>query len=700
MINKLRQWPYSVWMVLLALTESCQWTMLWLWVMSQRPFPSSAFVESLYPYFQLDVHPEWDMAAFRLAVALALIFAFILMKCFREEVVDDEMRKRFAGWLMMSGLMLGMALQLYLWSVLNPQLTWAKPLMGGIMVLAMLSRLFFNSMMRLGPMIWEHIQFGMRQWVMPNLDLIMPVVIVLIIVPVSMPSLLAMIYATDQFYHLDGFVMSAIWALKQGLILNQDVISQYGSFIPKMFKLFMDVNGGGIRYENLIGVMVALTLVYWLILYAWMRRCFHHTGVAAWGILLAIKWQMFHAGVWPVIWRYGTPTVLRHFWDVGILWFLNEYLRQDKKRFLFLAAAFAGWSISYMLDTGLYIAFALGVFIILDLASGLRKTIKSKQEIFPILLKGAGAGFALLLGCVSGWTISTEAQWLDPTFWRNTLEHAALFLNGYGSLPLTAAIDEKQYYCFFKGLLIPLFLMGIGAWHAFRFWEKGERMALLFVTIAVYGLALYHYYINRSAFTSFDVVCIPVVLLMMERLCALTRKWRNGILVLLFLGLCSTWIPNIQWQNYPNVFHASRPMNPALNQWLISLDTMDDDAKMIEKWTNPNERLAMVTSLDVMWLMKSKRSPYFYYTPMMESTPLHDLSIRGTYLHHQARWERTLKQMSDTPPRTWIVDNKLLNPEVVNKEKPEESVQAMLAWINRQGYQKKVQGRWVSIFQK
>ena len=137
----------------------------------------------------------------------------------------------------------------------------------------------------------------------------------------------------EQFHHNDSFIMGPGWAYLSGQTLDVDIISQYGIgfvvVISRLAQLF-----GGFSYEHVMAVMVMGTILYYLAWYFLIRRWLGSmiAGIAV--MLLAIKWQMFHTGVFPFVFTYGSATPMRFVYDVIYFWCLWMHIKTGHKKWL------------------------------------------------------------------------------------------------------------------------------------------------------------------------------------------------------------------------------------------------------------------------------------------------------------------------------------------------------------------------------
>ena len=91
-------------------------------------------------------------------------------------------------------------------------------------------------------------------------------------------------------------------------------------------------------------------------------------------MLLVIKWQMFHPGVYPFVFTYGSATPMRYSYDVVYFWCIWMHIKTGEKEWLWGAAAACGFGI-YYLTSGRSVRHSLfrGLhFIIVGMPAGVR----------------------------------------------------------------------------------------------------------------------------------------------------------------------------------------------------------------------------------------------------------------------------------------------------------------------------------------
>ena len=77
---------------------------------------------------------------------------------------------------------------------------------------------------------------------------------------------IARMYMGEQFHHYDDFIMAPGWAAYNGHILDWDQISEYGVGMPTIFAQLTRWMGG-FSYEHSFLIIMAATMVYYVLLF-------------------------------------------------------------------------------------------------------------------------------------------------------------------------------------------------------------------------------------------------------------------------------------------------------------------------------------------------------------------------------------------------------------------------------------------------
>ena len=483
-----------------------------------------------------------------------------------------------------------------------------------------------------------------------------------------------------------------------------DVISQYGLGLPitvaSLARFF-----GGFSYENVFRVLLWANMLYFVAWYFLLRCWLKSTAIAMMVILFAVKFQMFHANTYPFIFTYPSDTVIRYILDVIFFGLMLGHLKTGRLFFLWTASLVCGTAVFYMTTTGLSLALTW-VFYLASLA------------IFPQL--GRTSKPWLVLPTCLGITVATtfvcfwlaEGQHLfTADFWHNTQEFNNYFLSGFGDVLLQQNITDHQFLPLLIGILIPLvYMITLLLVGSLYFYRQSSTENLLAAFLAFYGLALYHYFMARPSGTSAYGIGLPYVFLLgfwiREWTQAMAPKIRKNIILICMVMAGYALVTNYNYVSYPNIWNVSR--NPLVDPLVVSplpdgrsyfnhlfsqlpmdgrmpLNSLGDtdeklrsekdftgdeglkkyysqefdfsqDARLIDSLVAPQAPVALISSFETKILMDAKRTPFFYYVPLVISRPMHMRTMVVTALYSQGHLQRTIAQIEKQEPEYIFIE--------------------------------------------
>lgn len=655
---------FAVW----ALIESVQWIVVVAFIFSFIPFKPHPFAAKLFVLHQNGVQPEREMSFYRLFVVLSVLFYAAGLYLFRRRLDDRGFSRKI--WPLAAINAVWIFVQLFavfkIFVTGNPD--WARYLLYAGFAGALVTRVFWPEICAWAPRLYV-------QWIVPSdpkkylwlWHVVFCAFLGAVIFVPDLTKVLARICVRDQFYHLDSFLMAPGWAYLNGLLLNQDVISQYSVALPIIVSHLTKLMGGW-NYQNAVTVIMWLSMFYFFGLYFLLRQWLASSLIAAFGTLLAVKLQMFHWGVAPIIWQFPSATVVRYIFDLPVLWLLWLHCQNPRASYLWSAACLCGISLAWMQDTGIYLVSAFYVYMTIDfLTSGPGyksfNNLKSLSSVAGLFLAPFCVGLFVLL-CLQGPSV------LGKGYWQNSAEFASLFLKGWGALPMYDGLRERQFFAYIMGFIVPVvYAVTMTFVGTLCFLKQIERKNLFAVIVCVYGLGLYHYFINRSAVSSYYVVGIPFVAILCYWLRAImatfSRRIANTIGLLALAGMCGALLTSYWFTYYPNVFNLAGGA-----QWEKEVQfykqefDFSRDAQMVHRLTLEHERVPVVSSFEVKILMDAGRKPFFYYFPLVESAHMRLASFRGTYLHTLDRMKRTLEQLETHKPEYVFIEQKLFRRQI------------------------------------
>ena len=505
----------------------------------------------------------------------------------------------------------------------------------------------------------------------------------------------------DYLHHFDSF-MAPAWGFTKGAVLNVDVMTEYGIGIPAMMSWFARLVGG-FSYAHVFLFWMSGTILYFILCFIFLRRWLNSFVIALAATHLAIKFQMFHSGVIPFVFTYPSATVMRYFWDIVFFLILLRHLRTLSKRYLYGAAVCCGIQTFYMPTCGYcltiaFLSYVAALLILGDLRALVCKSIKDTAGFFASLIL-VPLTYLILLSLTQGPHLWTHE------FWYNMQEFNNYFLSGFGLMPMYESLQKKETMAGLMGFFIPVVYFGTFLVTAgLLYYRKTKRDDLMAAILSVYGLALYHYYMGRSASTSYYVVCIPYVLILgfwlESALSLLKQEPRRLVLLSLLAIVFYALFTNHTYLSYPNLINVSR--NPVVDLKVVqplvdggtyfnqvarkvtdedrvalnSLGLVDEeikfekdfksdaeldqyfdrefdfnqDAALIDSLTKPSEPVALLSSFEIKMLMQADRRQFFYYSPILIARPMHMRNFPNSTMYSLIHEKRTMKQLEDFKP--------------------------------------------------
>ena len=536
---------------LLAFVESLQVLIIVAFIFSFIPIVIPPFVQKLFPLSLYDVHLKRETFFYHVWIAAGLGLQGVLLFINRRRLREERLGQ---GVLLYIGTMAGFVFiqifaifKILLWG--NP--SWARDLFYMALGFGILARIFWPELRRLMAAIWNHsMTRTMPRWGLFLMDAgVLGLLIFLIFVP-NLNEVLARMFSYDKFYHFDSFIMSPAWCHHNGLIFNKDVTSEYSLIIPIVFDGLMKLTGG-FDYAHAVGLMIGLSASYYFLLYGLWRYWIRSFSLAFFAVMLSIKLQFFHWGVVPLIWIYPSATPLRFLPDVFFLYFILRFTKDLELRWLIAAAFVNGLALVWIMDVGAYMYAAL-------LTAVAAWVFHKGGQVWSKALGMVLIPWIVALGTLNIFYGSLIWQ---NIFWKNTFEFASLFLQGWGALPMTEGLKDRQFFGFCMGFIIPVIYLGTLLYGLGMFIYRQSRPHLFMVLMVVYGLGMYHYFIHRSGVNSYYAVVVPfifVLLFWVQALISLCNApWQKGIKLFLCAWALVALMTSYLFTYYPNALNLS-----------------------------------------------------------------------------------------------------------------------------------------------
>ncbi len=667
--------------------------------------PSSPLTVQVFPEWQEMLRPEWEMWQYRFFVGLAIgLNAFWIYRwrtLWQGSGFWQHIRTFWCTEMILTSMLVHAAFKILVFNH-QPQLaTTALLVVGAVLFVHKCAHKAWGRWVKRMAQFLENqanINFLNRLAAVA-----MPVVIVILIYVPNVQAVVARFFIGEQFHHNDSFIYGPGLAYVSGALLNIETISQYGFGLPIVISTVGKIFGP-FGYENIFKAMMWMVIAYYVLWFILLRQWLKSTALSVAVVFWAIKVQMFHMGVYPFVFTYGSATVLRFWWDIFFFMALWRHLNTGLPRFAWIAAILVGIQLFYLPSEGIYLFATYAFYMLIQKKAGHIGFFKSllKKSMCPaflgMLLLPFATAFVLFVFFTGQWAFK-------PLFWANMGEFIQYFLSGFGVEPIYKTLVDKQFLASLMGFVVPsvyvLTLLVVGT-----LWFLGRiRHTHIFtMVLCVYGLSLYHYYVARSTLTSYDVVALPYVFIVgfwvslaLKNMQAQQRRViLLGGIALSIYALATTHM----FLSYPNLVNVSRnpltdprvampleggkpyfhhlwrDFNNDLKVSRNSLGQEDEqlkqegdfssdedlvayyrkeadfsqDVALIQGLTSANEPVALIASFEVKMLMDAKRKPFFYYFPLVISRPMAMRSFVRTSIYTTDQFNKTIQHLESAKP--------------------------------------------------
>jgi hypothetical protein len=677
------------------------------------------FVFAAYGWcFHHEPWPSGDLRNYEVLFMLCLIVSIAALMFFRHRGTLKGIQDRFAARTVVEGLLAFFLLNaLFKMQVYYYQPQLAQRVYVILLGLTFLVKVFWREIERLLCMIDGLLMNDVqRSKLKTTVNWAFIVFIFLFLYVPDLEAAIARMYMGEQFHSIDVTLMNTGWAYHTGCKLDVDINNRYGLGMAVMVSQLTGLMGG-FTYLNVFTIVMMACIVYFIAAYGLLRLWLNSVSMAMAGILICFKMQPFKEETASMYLTNPGLTVCRYFFDIPFLFMVLLFFRTSRKHFLLAAALICAVALFYESDTGMYLSMAFYATMILAYAF---------KEIRGKVFEGAQANrfsAALLLvpplGALGLLRLTQGPEVFTSLFWHHMTEYISSQL-WFGPIHIWETLRAHDVWLFGMGLwIIAVYVITMLLIGSLVFLKKIGQEHLFVVVLCVYGLALYHYYINRSAMTNCYKVGIPYVFI----LCYWVQAWGRRLsalgrrkLYLSFLGLClyGLWTTHLTLA-YPNVFNFSR--NPAVDPlvavkqskgrlgyfnflfiqypdafklpknnlgetsegWRTEDDFKTDaelkeyfrrdfdfieDASLIDQLIRPDEPVALISSFEVKILMQADRKPFFYIFPLVNSRPMRMRLFEVTHMWTTTDLKNTIKQLEEKKPAYVFMERIYLADEI------------------------------------
>lgn len=602
-----------------------------------------------------EVHVEREAEFFRVYILLAFIIQGGVLWFLRRKLDCEDIRSRLKFLIGLNIFWIAVQLFFVFKMIVHQSPQWASTFFHGTLVLAIISKVFSIEIRNFAvPFFDSIIKKPFSPFWFKLMDFVFyAAVACLLYIPDAGQAAVA-IFAQNNFNAVDAMIMAPGWAYLNGSVLNVDQISPMGSLMA-MGVAHLSNMAGAFDYQHVIGVLTALTFIYYVMLNIFLRAWLGSRALAFAGTLLAIKLQVFNVSVAPMIWCYPQSTVLRHFWDAAFFLFLFLNMEKPSLKFMGPAVFFCGISLASTPDSGvcLLAAFYVYLFLFID-----RKPDYAGIRGLAVLIVAPLVVALMVLFFAQGKSVLTQAYWVHSKEFMNQL------FDGFGASPISYALRGRQFFAFFMGLVIPVVYIATIVIIGFLTYMKEFRRDKLFVVIiAIYGLGVYHEFILRSQVANYYVFAVPFVMVVCFWGKELMNAWdclsNRKAQMLLVVGLTASFLTNPWFALYPNIFNLGRYDLAREKESYQKEFHFEQDVALIQRLTSPTDPVVLMSSFETGILMAAARKPFFYDFPLFESSGMRLNYFSGTKIFTQERFQRTIRRLEESRPAHIFIERKL-----------------------------------------
>ncbi len=670
---------------LVVVIESIQLMLLAAWIVGFFPW-ANPLADVVFKEWLPFVSPQRQMWFFWFFVGTAIGFQMLGLKIFRRKLSDPDFEKELTYFCWAEGILLFFILSaLFKMVVYEDHKTLAQYAYTTLLILAVLHKIFWRRVKIFFQTIYAFLTANDNTVFLRKLAgfSFVLLIVAVIYVPNTKATIGGRLLIGDQFTHFNSFVFAPAWAYTSGNILYVDQISQYGLGMP-IFLSHLAKLLGGFNEPNVFLAIMWGCIFYYLLLYGLLQLWYRSLPLTILGILLGIRIQMFHTGVFPFVLALPSATVIRYWFDVLFFILILCHLKKPQSIFLWLAGLGCGVAVFCMISTGMYL---LGCFYLYLVLNFFRPDFKVKpSHVIGYVLIAPLTAAGLM------WITVREHLWTQK-FWQNMFGFINYLVSGAGTLPIFASFKTHDFLASLMGFVIPVFYVFTILMVGSLWWRKKLAFEHLFVVLlCIYGLGLNQYYILFSAMTSYYTGGLPFILVagywIRVGLNGLSPGRYKKILMMLIGVAAYALVTNHNFLSYPSLLNLSRnpltdplvsqALPPIYTQWTFSWDdqlkefyekTLDftKDAQLIQSLTDAHIKVPVISSFEIKILMQANRRPFFYHFPLLvpQVLSLNAWAVSGLYTTEYLK--ETIAQLEDEKPQWIFLQRIYLNLENIPK---------------------------------
>ena len=422
------------------------------------------------------------------------------------------------------------------------------------------------------------------------------------------------------------YIAPALFLLRRGLIPGVDFFPQYGIGIGYLFSFFLRPTAGA-TMANVVLVTATLSCLYFASA-LWVLRRLYDSRVYAFVVVFVALLLNFHTAITPRgIMLDPSAWPARYPFLFLLIWLFARAVDSRQQVIdLGLAGMAAGLCLFWNTETGLY-AIASALLATLLLGGGARIALRN------LLATAVGAVVAFFLLA----TVAYGPGVFQSAFISGLFKPMTVYAAGLGAIPVVWQSPLNILYA----VLSPVVGFATMGWSAANMvrptTDYSKRTLSVLFLLSTLGICLMLKWVNMSLDALWHVNALPILAVMawwiraglqhlsMRSPAVHSRRnvaiiqWSVLAVVLVFLGFVqdarnpSTYALRA-FLIFPNVFvETLKPVPP--EKWNKAGEAANADTALIQRCTNPNERVTLVDDYDWVYLLAARRTPEMSWLP-------------------------------------------------------------------------------------
>ncbi len=328
------------------------------------------------------------------------------------------------------------------------------------------------------------------------------------------PSFKIFFGLNEGLLHHYSFFLGPINDILHGKIQLVSTESQYGILLTS-FLGFVYQHIAPLSLTSFYAITMGITMLYYGMLYYILRIVLDSKWYAFLGICLAYSIHILAInGHKPPFEAYIFPSVtpLRFIFDIPLFFCIYQYAKTRNILFAYAGSCLSAVALFYNFEIGisLLVSFVLSILFV-----SWQHTHQWKQAcgiaMKPLVV--CLMVISILFVSFSCITFIKSGVWPD---WIRWYYFAQLYASGFGALPIVRIIAPYQVLLAVYAVNVYWIILEV----VFRRIQQDTALRL---GLTIYGLLIFHYYLNRSHTNNLFVVSIPAAMLLILLLARVAR---------------------------------------------------------------------------------------------------------------------------------------------------------------------------------